>query len=390
MKRRNLSQTVASGWMGVWRRVVARASGIGEVSLGVLLLVVVAGLMFGATCGAPDEVMRGQAQITGGSGGAFSSSSSSGGTTGIAGSSASTKPTGGSVGPGGAGSSGSPGGTSSAGGTSASGGTTTAGGSGGTGGISSPGGTGGKGTGGKGSGGAGTGGKGSGGAGTGGVATGGSVSTGGSGGTTSPFGGTTAIGGTATGGVNTGGVGSGGVVTGGSTVVTTGGTGGSGGKGGTAGSTSTAPPPTGLDVSLTKPVAGATGQISLFLIIENQGSAAADLTNVTLRYWYKDDGWDTSTLAIAVDYASLSGDTVTGGKSVAAARSTAADHYLEFSFTGTIPAKSQFQTNFRLHNSNWAGTVDVTNDYSYNGGVTGLNDKMTLYASGKLIWGTEP
>ena len=387
--------------MGVWRRVVARASGIGEVSLGVLLLVVVAGLMFGATCGAPDEVMRGQAQITGGSGGAFSSSSS-GGTTGIAGSSASTKPTGGSVGPGGAGSSGSPGGTSSAGGTSASGGTTTAGGSGGTGGISSPGGTGGKGTGGKGSGGAGTGGKGSGGAGTGGVATGGSVSTGGSGGTTSPFGGTTAIGGTATGGVNTDslleraherhtvGIAIGGVVTGGSTVVTTGGTGGSGGKGGTAGSTSTAPPPTGLDVSLTKPVAGATGQISLFLIIENQGSAAADLTNVTLRYWYKDDGWDTSTLAIAVDYASLSGDTVTGGKSVAAARSTAADHYLEFSFTGTIPAKSQFQTNFRLHNSNWAGTVDVTNDYSYNGGVTGLNDKMTLYASGKLIWGTEP
>ena len=96
-------------------------------------------------------------------------------------------------------------------------------------------------------------------------------------------------------------------------------------------------------------------------------------------------------MTLAVDYASLSGDNVTGGKAVAASPSTAsADHYLEFSFTGTIPAKSQFQTNFRLHNANWLGAFDAANDYSYNAGATGLNDKMTLYAGGKLIWGKEP
>jgi hypothetical protein len=223
------------------------------------------------------------------------------------------------------------------------------------------------------------------------VATGGTTasSTDGGGGSTFPFGGTTATGGAGTGGVGSGGKNTGGLVTGGT--VTTGGTGGSGGKGGSAGSTSTAPPPTGLDVYLTKASAGSTnGQIYLFLRIENQGSAAADLSNVTLRYWYKDEAWDTSTLTLAVDYTSLSGDTVTGVKAAAAARSASADHYLELSFSGTVAAKGQLETNIRAHNGNWQGAVDVTNDYSYNGGATGLNDKITLYANGKLIWGTEP
>jgi len=211
------------------------------------------------------------------------------------------------------------------------------------------------------------------------------VSTGGTGIDSTPSGGT----------VGSGGVGSGGVVTGGT--VTTGGTGASGGKGGSAGSTSTAPPPTGLDVYLTQKTTGSTnGQIALDLRIENQGSATADLSNVTLRYWYQDDGWNTATLTLEVDYKSLSGDSVTGGKAVAVSPATAgADHYLELSFSGTVAAKGspsgtdQFNTNIRLHN-NWQGTVDVSNDYSYDGGATGIEQKITLYANGKLIWGKEP
>jgi hypothetical protein len=196
-------------------------------------------------------------------------------------------------------------------------------------------------------------------------------------------------GGVGTGGVGTGGKSTGGVVTGGT--VTTGGAGGSGGKGGSSGSTSTAPPPTGLDVYLTQPTTGSTnGQIALDLRIDNPGSAAVDLATVTLRYWYKDDGWDTTNLTLEVDYRSDSSDNVTSGKAVAVSPSSAgADHYLVLSFSGTIAGKGQFATNIRLHNS-WQGTVVVANDYSYNAGATGLNDKMTLYANGKLIWGTEP
>jgi hypothetical protein len=147
-----------------------------------------------------------------------------------------------------------------------------------------------------------------------------------------------------------------------------------------------------------KTASGATGQLSLDFRIDNQTSASVDLSNVTLRYWYQDEGWVTTSLTLEVDYKSLSGDNVTGGKAVAASPSTAgADHYVELSFSGTVAAKGpasgadQFAANIRLHSSTWVGTVDVTNDYSYDGGATGLYEKkITLYSGGKLIWGTEP
>jgi hypothetical protein len=146
-----------------------------------------------------------------------------------------------------------------------------------------------------------------------------------------------------------------------------------------------------LEVYLTMRATGSTnGQISLDLRIDNQTTASVDLSTVTLRYWYQDDGWNTTTLTIEVDYRSDTRDSVTGGKAVAAPRPTAgADHYLELSFTGTLAAKGQFATNVRVRN-NWQGTVDVTNDYSYNGGASGYDSKITLYQSGKLIWGVEP
>ena len=166
----------ASSWL---RPLAARASRLGEVSLGLLLPVVTVGLMFAANCGAPDVVRR--AQPAGGSGGQ-SSSSSSEGTAGVAGSTASTPPEGGSSHPGSAGSSGGPGGTSVAGGAGAAGGASTTGGKGGTGGASATGGKGGTSTGGKGGASA-TGGKGGAGGG------GGTGYIGASGITTSPFGG---------------------------------------------------------------------------------------------------------------------------------------------------------------------------------------------------------
>jgi len=177
----------------------------------------------------------------------------------------------------------------------------------------------------------------------------------------------------------------------------TGGTGGIGGAssyGGTTSPSSTTSPTNVLEVYLTQPtttMGSTSGTISLDFRIDNQTSASVDLSNVTLLNWYQDDGWDTTTLTLEVDYKSISGDNVTGGKAVAAPRPTAgADHYLELSFTGTLAAKNQFASNILLHNLKWQGTVDVTNDYSYNGGATGYNSKITLYQGGKLVWGVEP
>lgn len=415
--------------MGTRRWLTTRASGLGPVSLVLVLSVVAAGLMLGATCGAPDEVGRvSSAQPssggTGGTGGS-SSSSSSGGTGGTAGSTTSVPPVGGSSSPGGTGGSGGLGGTgggtggrSSAGGTTASGGTTTSGGRTGSGGTSATGGSRGS-TGGTVTGGSTvTGGTsavgGRGGTVTGGTVTGGTVTGGrggtvtggrggtvtggttGTGGVTNPFGGGGSTGGTSTvgGRGGSGGTTGGGGATGGAS----GGAGGRGGTSGSAGSTATAPT-SGLSVYVTEAVSGATGSISLRLRIDNKTTSTVDMSTVTLRYWYKDDGLGTA-LTFAGDYVSI-GYSNTGtmtGKAVAATpAATDADHYLELSFTGTLAAQGdkstndQFNVRVTAHTASYAGAVDVTNDYSYSAGALGYNSKITLHdKSGKVIWGTAP
>jgi hypothetical protein len=387
------------------------------VKLSLLLPVAVVGLVLAVTCGAPDEVRRvGNAHPTGGTGGNSSISSSSG-TAGVAGSTTSTPPVGGSSSPASAGSSGSPGGAtggaSSEGGISTSGGASTTGGRGGIGGTSATGGRGG--TGGTGTGGAGTGGRstgGAGGTGTGGASTGGSSGTGGA---TSPFGGSGGVGGTGAGGRGgtgaggTGGIGggaggragsSGGA--GGATGGSTGGTVASGGAGGSSISTSTTPPPTnGLGVWVAQKTTGGPGQIALSLRIDNKTAQTVDVSTVTLRYWYRDEGLGTN-LVLAANYVSIGysnqGKVTSGTAAANPSPVTGADHYLELAFTGTLAAQGdkstndQFNIQVTLHTAGYTGAVDVTNDYSYDGGAAAAYEqKITLHdKSGKVVWGTAP
>jgi len=347
------------------RPLAARASGLGEVSLGLLLPVVTVGLMFAANCGAPDVVRR--AQPAGGSGGEFSSSSSEG-TAGVAGSTASTPPKGGSSRPGSAGSYGGSGGTSVAGGGGAAGGASTTGGKGGTGGASA--------TGGKGGTGGATGGKGGGGG------AGGSSYIGASGITTSPFAGNGGAGDTPD--------------------TSAGGAGDTGGAGGTPSSSEAPPPPSGsVTADVLKVAAGSSGQMSLSLQINNTTLQPVDMSTVTLRYWYQDEGLG-PVLAFEIDDARVGdNNAVTGkvhGAAVAAPSPVAgAGYYLELSFgavtlsaKGTTGSNDKLKVTGRLHNSGYQGAVVVTNDYSYNDGKTGYDDKITLYGNGKLISGTEP
>jgi hypothetical protein len=156
----------------------------------------------------------------------------------------------------------------------------------------------------------------------------------------------------------------------------------------------------GLVVWVAQKAAGGTGQITLSLRIDNLTSQIVDMSTVTLRYWYQDEGLGTA-LVLSTDYVSIgmSGQgEVTSGTAVAAPSPVpGADHYLELSFTGTLAAqgdkayKDQFNFNVRLHTGSYTGAVDVTNDYSYDAGAAGVHEqKITLYESGKLIWGVEP
>jgi formylglycine-generating enzyme required for sulfatase activity len=146
---------------------------------------------------------------------------------------------------------------------------------------------------------------------------------------------------------------------------------------------------------------GSTGQIGLNLRIDNKTAQSADMSAVTLRYWYQDEGLGTA-LSLSVMYASigysLQGRVILNKVVSVSPASPGADHYLELSFAGTLAAQGDASTNDRfsiqvtVHTLGYTGAVDVTNDYSYDGGAALLYEqKITLHdANGNVIWGVAP
>jgi Cellulose binding domain len=165
-----------------------------------------------------------------------------------------------------------------------------------------------------------------------------------------------------------------------------------------------------LAVWVAQKTTGGTGQITLDLRIDNKTASTVDMSTMTLRYWYQDEGLGTN-LVLSANYVSIGYSNqgkVTSGAAVANPSPVAgADHYLELSFSGTLEGQSpyndtvtdagppldndQFNIQVTLHTPNYTGAVDVTNDYSYDGGAAAVYEqKITLYdTTGKLIWGVE-
>jgi len=176
---------------------------------------------------------------------------------------------------------------------------------------------------------------------------------------------------------------------------------GAGGIAATGGTPTTAAPPTG-NLGVYLPQDGAiTGSQSLTIHVDivNTSSTTQDLSTVTMRYWYVDDGWGSAQLILATEYVSIgysnTGTVTYVGSTAVSPAQTGADHYVEFSFTGTLAAVNNINSNDKfhvqvaLHAPGYAGSANVANDYSVMT-TTGYDDKITLYSSGTLIWGTEP
>jgi len=147
---------------------------------------------------------------------------------------------------------------------------------------------------------------------------------------------------------------------------------------------------------------GGTGQITLNLRIDNRSNQSVDSSTLTLRYYYTDQGEGLGTnLSLGTNYVSIghggTGKVVSSKALPLSPATTDADHYFEFTFSGIMAAKGdpsqndQFTVNVRLYNASYQGNVDVKNDYSYNGGATGYNEKIVLLLSdGSVIWGNPP
>jgi hypothetical protein len=125
----------------------------------------------------------------------------------------------------------------------------------------------------------------------------------------------------------------------------------------------------------------------------NTGGSVVSLSAITLRYWYTEDG--TQAQSWACDYAQVGATNVTGAIVKMSTPTATADSYLQIGFTsgaGVLAAgQGSGPIQGRINKSDYT-SYNQTNDWSFNGTATSFTDnsKVTVYQSGKLIYGTEP
>ncbi|WP_392970878.1 glycoside hydrolase family 6 protein [Streptomyces sp. LN245] len=127
------------------------------------------------------------------------------------------------------------------------------------------------------------------------------------------------------------------------------------------------------------------------LKLVNGGSGAADLSKVTIRYWFTGES-SSAGYQTFCDWAQLGCSTVKTSVSAVSPSRTGADHYLEVGFTsGSLAAGADSgDLQLRMAKSDWSN-FDESNDYSRGAGTSYADAaKVTVYVSGTLVWGTEP
>lgn len=129
------------------------------------------------------------------------------------------------------------------------------------------------------------------------------------------------------------------------------------------------------------------------LELANQSGGVVDLSKITVRYWYTAEG--TRIQQFWVDYAALGTEAVSGAFAKPEALRDGSDSYLEIRFTeeagNLFPGESTGDIQIRFNMEDWS-LYDETDDYSYNSEnpEKHVSSKITVYESGRLIWGKEP
>ena len=134
-------------------------------------------------------------------------------------------------------------------------------------------------------------------------------------------------------------------------------------------------------------------QIGPVLRLVNTGTAAVDLSDVTVRYWFSGES-GASTYSTWCDWAVIGCGGLTHRVATAGAAGPGAGHYLEAGFTGAAGSlaagASTGEIQLRLNKTDWSN-FDETDDYS-RGTNTSYADapKVAVYVDGALAWGTAP
>jgi hypothetical protein len=135
--------------------------------------------------------------------------------------------------------------------------------------------------------------------------------------------------------------------------------------------------------------------------IINKGTAAVNLSDLTIRYWYTADGAATQTGVIydARNSANAAiGTDTTATFTAATPTRMNADTYFQIGFTtaaGTVNANggtATVQSAFHSTAPDYGVNYNQANDYSFDATKTAFTDwtHVTLYLKGTLVWGIEP
>ncbi|MBX3085060.1 MAG: cellulase family glycosylhydrolase [Anaerolineae bacterium] len=132
--------------------------------------------------------------------------------------------------------------------------------------------------------------------------------------------------------------------------------------------------------------------IEFILSVINTGEQAIDLGEISLRYYFKDQG-SLGDYAANCEVADIGCERVQLWFGQLAVARDDATHYLEVGFgKGSLGVGEQTgDISLQIHRSSWHD-LNQADDYSFNPQQTKLSpsDKVTAYRQGRLIWGSEP
>jgi hypothetical protein len=189
--------------------------------------------------------------------------------------------------------------------------------------------------------------------------------------------------------------------TGGSTSNGTSGSSGTSGSAGTGGSGSVANPPlqplakgmcmptSSVVIVYTDNSKAANNQAQMQLHVNNSGPAF-DLTDLTIRYWFTDDGL--GDFIAEIDYASQGNGMGNKGDVSVTFGKESGSNYAQIGFTagGPVGPEGVDQVQVRLHTSDYK-MLDQSNDFSYLGSAAAVaNANITPYVNGTQVGGCVP
>jgi len=134
---------------------------------------------------------------------------------------------------------------------------------------------------------------------------------------------------------------------------------------------------------------GANNQAQMTLHVNNSGPTF-DLTDLTIRYWFTDDGL--GDFIAEIDYASQGNGMGNKGDVSVTFGKESGSNYASIGFTAGNPVGPEGvdQVQVRLHTSDYK-TLDQSNDFSFLGSAAAVaNTNITPYVNGTQVGGCVP